>query len=90
MAAFREAGAEAFSVLLAPERYLAGSRLADLFDARITYEKLRNLVDDKDRAILDAAILQAETSYEPVANTRPTIIRITVIRFSRDVHGFLS
>jgi hypothetical protein len=69
VAAFREAGAEAFSVLLAPERYLAGSRLADLFDARITYEKLRNLVDDKDRAILEAAILQAETPYEPVANS---------------------
>ena len=68
--AFREAGTEAFSVLLAPESYLSGSRLADLFDARIAYETLRNLVEGKDRALLDAAILQAETPYEPVANAQ--------------------
>ncbi len=68
--AFRQVGAEAFSVLLAPEKYLSGSRLADLFDARIAYEKLRNLVEGEDRALLDAAILQAEVPYEPVANVQ--------------------
>lgn len=68
VAAYREAGAEAFSVLLAPTNYLSGSRLADLFDARIAYEKLRDLVEGKDRALLEAAILQAEAPYEPVAN----------------------
>jgi hypothetical protein len=69
VAAFRDAGAEAFSVLLAPKRYISGSRLADLFDARIAYEDLGELADGKDRALLEAAILQAETPYEAVANS---------------------
>jgi hypothetical protein len=68
VAAFREAGAEAFSLLLAPKSYLSGSRLADLFDARIAYEKLQDFAEGKDRALLEAAILQAEAPYEPVAN----------------------
>jgi len=67
-AAFRESGAEAYSVLLAPISYLSGSRLADLFDARIAYENLRDLMEGKDRTLLEAAILQAEAPYEPVAN----------------------
>jgi hypothetical protein len=68
VAAFRQVGAEAFSVLLAPASYLSGSRLADLFDARIKYENLRDLMGGTDRALLEAAIVQAEAPYEPVSN----------------------
>lgn len=48
--------------------YLSASRLADLFDARISYESLRDVMEGNDRALLEAAILQAKTPYEPVAN----------------------
>jgi hypothetical protein len=68
VAAFRRAGLEAFSVLLAPARYLSGSRLGELFNARIAYESLRDLMDGDDRNLLEAAILQAQSPYEPVAN----------------------
>ena len=68
VAAFRAAGANAYSVLLAPASYLSGSRLADLFDARIPYETLKELTEGKDRALIDGAILQAAAPYEPVAN----------------------
>jgi hypothetical protein len=69
VAAFRAAGVDAHSVLLAPASYLASSRLADLFDARIAYESLRNLTEGEDRTLLEAAILQAQAPYEPLANT---------------------
>lgn len=72
VATFRETGAEAVSVLLAPARYISSSRLADLFDARIAYEKLIDFVEDNDRALLDAAILQAAAPYEPVSNAHAT------------------
>ena len=55
-------------MLLAPASYLLGSRLADLFDARVPYENLRDVMEGKDRALLEAAILQADAPYEPVAN----------------------
>lgn len=66
--AFRQADTEAFSVLLAPRCYLLSSRLADLFDARISYEEILDFVEGEDRALLDKAILQAEAPYEPIAN----------------------
>ncbi|HEX9720816.1 MAG TPA: hypothetical protein VGA59_13905 [Ramlibacter sp.] len=82
--AFREAGTEAFSVLLAPRAYLLSSRLADLFDARISYEELRDFVEDQDRVLLDMAILQAEAPYEPVVNAHASeffaAIRELIIR----------
>lgn len=65
---FRDSGAQAFSVLLAPSTYLGGSRLGEMFNARVPYEALRDLVPDEDRHVLDLAILQASTPYEPVAN----------------------
>lgn len=52
----RELGREAFSVLLAPKTYLSSSRLADLFDARIAYEDLRDFLEGEDRVLLNAAI----------------------------------
>lgn len=69
VATYRSVDHEACSVLLAPARYLASSRLADLFDARISYEDLRDLLSDEDRTLLEAAIKQAQSPYEPAANT---------------------
>lgn len=69
VAAYRELGHEALSVLVAPERYLRGSALASLFDRRISYESLRGVIEGEDLVLLEAAIVQAETPYEPVANT---------------------
>lgn len=66
----RRGGREAHAILLAPARYIAGSRLADLFDARVPYEAFLDLVEGADRVLLSAAIQQAETPYEPAANTR--------------------
>lgn len=67
VAAWRARGVEAYSVLLAPERYLAGSRSAHIFDFRLAYERLRTqLQADSDLLLLDTAILQAELPYEPV------------------------
>ena len=68
VAARRRAGQDAHSVLLAPARYLASSRLASMFDVRVAYEAFRGVVDGPDRTLLEAAILEAETPYEPVAN----------------------
>lgn len=82
---FRQLHTDAYSVLLAPNRYLASSRLAHVFDARITYESLRaHILDTKDRAILDAAILQAETPYEPEADVRNSTFFAAVRRLITD------
>lgn len=66
----RRGGREAHAILLAPACYIAGSRLADLFDTRVPYEAFVNLVDGADRLLLCAAIRQAETPYEPAANDK--------------------
>ena len=66
----RRAGQDARSVLLAPARYLTGSRLAGMFDVQLAYEAFRSVVEGSDRTLLEAAIRQAETPYEPVANLR--------------------
>lgn len=68
VAAYRSQGAEVYSVVLAPENYLNRSRLAHMFDRRISYESLREGLDGEDIALLEAAILQAEAPYEPVPN----------------------
>jgi hypothetical protein len=65
--AWRSKGVEACSVLLAPERYLAGTRSAHMFDHCFSYEHLRPWVSSvEDSALLNSAILQAESPYEPV------------------------
>ncbi len=66
--ALQERGMKAASVLLAPEIYLQGSRHAHLFDHRISYESLRPALTGPDLALLDAAILQAATPYDPAPN----------------------
>jgi hypothetical protein len=59
-------GEAAVSVLLAPQRYLACSRSAALFDHCIAYERLIPLLADADREIIELAIEQAGRPYEPV------------------------
>jgi hypothetical protein len=66
VAAYRAQGVESYSVLLAPEHYLKSSRMAETFDRCIAYESLRGTVDDaNDSLLLESAIRQAETPYEP-------------------------
>jgi len=48
IAAYRSQGAEVYSVVLAPEYYLNSSRLAHMFDARISYENLRETLGGGD------------------------------------------
>lgn len=69
VAALREGGREALSVLLAPEVYLASSKLAAHFDKRVSYESLRALFEGNDLSLIDRAIEQASAPYEPVANS---------------------
>lgn len=69
VAALRGRGQKAASVLLAPDIYLQGTRHAHLFDHQISYESLRPALAGDDLALLDAAILQAATPYDPVPNT---------------------
>ena len=68
VAALRSRGIAAASVLLAPEVYLNVSRHAHRFDLRISYESLRPVLAGEELALLDAAILQAATPYDPVPN----------------------
>jgi hypothetical protein len=70
VAAFQNAGTRAWSVLLAPAQYLSTSRLANLFDAQVSYEDLRAFVSGDDLVLLEAAIAQAEIPYEPVPNPK--------------------
>lgn len=70
VAARRQTGLDVRSVLIAPARYLAASRLAGMFDARVSYEAFLRVVDGPELTLLLSAILQAETPYEPVANVQ--------------------
>ena len=68
VAALRARGIDAASILLAPEIYLNGSRHAHRFDRRVSYESLRPALTGDDLVLLEAAILQAATPYDPVPN----------------------
>jgi hypothetical protein len=68
VAALRDRGLSASSVLLAPEVYLAGTRYRAAFDHSVSYEALRDGLRGADLALLDAAILQASTPYDPLPN----------------------
>lgn len=61
-------GQRAASVLLAPEIYLRGTRHATVFDHQVSYETLRPALTGADLALLDAAIAQAATPYDPEPN----------------------
>jgi hypothetical protein len=68
IAALRGRGMRAASVLLAPAVYLTGTRHAGAFDHQVSYEALRPALTGADLALLEAAILQAATPYDPVPN----------------------
>lgn len=68
IAALRTRGNNAASVLLAPDIYLKGSRHAYRFDHRISYEALRPDLTGADLGLLNAAIQQAITPYDPEPN----------------------
>lgn len=66
----RNAGEAAASLLVAPSRYLLASRFSSAFDFRLEYETLVPFLEGADRGLIETAILQAETPYEPVPNMR--------------------
>lgn len=68
ISALRARGVRAASVLLAPAVYLAGTRHAAAFDHHVSYEALRPALAGADLALLEAAIVQAATLYDPVPN----------------------
>jgi hypothetical protein len=68
IAALRGRGLRAASVLLAPAVYLTGTRHSAAFDHQVSYEALRPAFTGADLALLDAAIVQAATPYDPVPN----------------------
>lgn len=80
VAALRRTGREVHSVLLAPARYLAGSRLASMFDARLPYEAFLEVLDGAELALLQSAIQQAETPYEPVPNIKSADFFLSIRR----------
>lgn len=61
-------GQKAASVLLAPNLYLSSTRHADAFDHLVSYESLRSALEGEDLELLDAAIEQAATPYDPDPN----------------------
>lgn len=67
--ALRGSGHRAASVLLAPDVYLRGTRQKDAFDHLVSYESLRPSLAGAERVLLDEAIVQAATPYEPSPNT---------------------
>ncbi len=68
VAALRARGVRAASVLLAPKIYLLGTRHSAAFDHQISYEMLRPSFHGDDLALVDAAIRQAVTPYDPSPN----------------------
>ena len=61
-------GVLAFDVLVAPMVYLSGSRHAASFQGQVAYETLAEGLGGAEEQLLAAAIVQAETPYEPVPN----------------------
>lgn len=68
--ALRQRGTKAGSVLLAPEQYLATTRSAEAFDHQVSYEMLRDALAGDALELIDRAIVQAATPYEPHPNSR--------------------
>ncbi len=68
IATLRGRGLRAASVLLATAVYLTGTRHADAFDHQVSYEALRPALAGADLTLLDAAIVQAATPYDPIPN----------------------
>lgn len=69
-ATLRAKGTKALTVLVAPEIYLSGGRKANAFDRIVTYEALLPALAGEERSVLESAILQARTPYEPTPNEK--------------------
>jgi hypothetical protein len=54
------------TLLVAPDIYLAGSRLAAGFDGVLSYGRLLPIVAGQDRELVETAVERAESPYEPV------------------------
>lgn len=63
-------GVPALSVLVAPQVYIDGSRQAGRFDAVVPYETIADGLAGAEGDLVRAAILQAETPWEPVPDDR--------------------
>lgn len=68
VAALLRQGRRAGSVLLAPQVYLRGTRHGFAFDHQVSYEALCQSLRGADLALMEAAILQAATPYDPIPN----------------------
>ncbi len=68
VAALTAQGQRAASVLLAPEYYLLNTRHSAAFNHRVSYEVLRSTLTGNDLVLLESAIAQASTPYEPEPN----------------------
>ncbi len=83
VAALRARGLPAASVLLAPAVYLAGTRHASAFDHRVSYDAVRPALTGADLALLDAAIAQASTPYDPIPNASSAAFFVDYEAFAR-------
>ena len=54
------------TLLVAPEAYLTGSKLAAGFDASLSYERLLSASSGQERDLFEVAIQRAESPYEPI------------------------
>jgi len=59
-------GTSAYSVLVAPENYLASTSYLSAFDKSLSYETLAKLLDGDRRKLLECAIEQAAEPYVPI------------------------
>lgn len=83
IAALRAGGLRATSVLLAPEVYLTGTRHAGAFDHLVSYESLRSAFTGPDLALIEAAIVQAATPYNPIPNESSAAFFADYVAFAR-------
>ncbi|MBC6403999.1 MAG: hypothetical protein GDA39_10160 [Hyphomonadaceae bacterium] len=69
--ALRDESVDAFSVLLAPQKYLRATKMSDSFDYKVPYESFLDIMTGEDKELLKAAIEQAEkTPPEPDPNVK--------------------
>jgi len=83
VATLKAQGRRAASVLLAPEIYLRGTRHRAAFDHHVSYEALRTSLTGADLELLDAAIAQASTPYDPMPNPSSASFFADIEAFAR-------
>ncbi|MGQ0583967.1 MAG: hypothetical protein ACT4O6_18675 [Reyranella sp.] len=70
VSAYREAGQQVSSVLIAPRKYLQSSKSACIFEYQVEYEQIVDWLSGDHRFFVERAIAQAELPYEPLENIR--------------------